>query len=323
MILTLSDPVDVSLSTTGAWTDIDLTGISGYTSAVTGCVVKFMTTASSNRNFGVRKKGSTDNRTGLIIGQPNGTQAHAYIGVDTSGFIQGYISDVDMDFYVVALITEDVFFTNAVDKSTTTTSSWVDLDISSDTGGDTATHAWFEWSTPALVIGAFRKNGSTDDRRAQTVGTHGWAGVGVDGSELCEQWINNTLQVHYLVGYGTTSMTWHTNAIDRSTATTGSYQTVASPDASAVAAIYDFYTTGSTAYRHALRRTGSSVDQYQCLYLRNYPTVTLSAKGGTAEQKIQDVAVDLYELGYWVESGGGPRVNGGATAGHRRNRLAA
>lgn len=316
MIITLSDPVDVSLSTTGAWTDIDLSGISGYTSAVTGAVIKFMTTASSNRNFGLRKKGSTDNRTGLIIGQPNGTQAHAYIGVDTSGFIQGYISDVDMDFYVVGLITGDVFFTNAVDKSTGTTSSWVDLDISSDTGADTATHAWFEWSTAALVIGAFRKNGSTDDRRAQSPGTHGWMGTGVDGSELCEQWINHTIQDHYLVGYGTSAMTWHTNAVDRSTSTTGSYQTVTSPDASAVAAVYDFYTAGSTAYRHALRRTGSSVDQYQCLYLRNHATVTLSSTGGTAEQKVQDVAVDLYELGYWRASNNSAPYRQQMTAAH-------
>jgi len=185
-----------------------------------------------------------------------------------------------------------------VDKSTGTTSSWVDLDISSDTGGTTATYAYFEWSSPALWIQAFRNNGSTDNRRAQSPGTHGWAFSPVDGSEICEQYINNTGQDALLVGYGNSSfITTNTNAIDRSTGTTGSYQAITTPAANAIAAIYDAYTSGASALRYAIRRVGDTADRYQTMYLRSHSTTALNV-GGVAEQKVSSTSADLYELAY-------------------------
>jgi len=299
MIIPLSTPANVSLSSFSTWTDISVASLAGYSSAVTGVVVKVITTTSNN-TFGVRKKGSTDSRVGLIIGQVNGAQLEATIGVDSSGVFQGYAGGSDLDMYVVALITEDTFFTNAIDKSQDTTTTWVDEDISSDTGGDTATYAWHEWSEAAQWILRYRKNTSTDDRRAQSGGTHNWAFTGVDGSEICEQYINNSGQDAFLIGYGnSTRMVVHTNAIDRSTSTTGSYQTVTTPHVDAIAAIYDAYNSTASAIRHALRRVGDTADFYQCPSLGAHYTVGLGP-AGTCEQKIASTSADLYELAYCV-----------------------
>lgn len=302
-IITKSDPEDISLSTTGAWTDCDASTISGYTSSVTGVIVRVINTGSSNWTWGLRKNGSTDDRrASTIVGNTPGTHLMMAVGVDASGIFEGWIQNTNVDFEIVAFLTGDTFFTNMVDKSTGTTSAWVDFDISSDTGGDTATWAWVEWNIVGASAMGLRCNGSTDDRRALSWRKNA-GGCKVDGSELGEQYIAATSTDLFLAGYGTAAssqITAHTNATDRSTATTGSYETITSPDASAIAAFYDVYTTTATAGSFSIRRSGSSVDSYRDLYLRAHWAVTLSATGGTAEQKIETTDVDVFELMYWT-----------------------
>jgi hypothetical protein len=299
-IITLSTPQDVSLGSFTAWIDINVSGITGYTASVTGVVVEVVDTGSSNLAYGLRKNGSTDNRVGNIVGETNGTHLMATVGVDGSGIFEGYAGSSELDFYVVAFITEDTFFTNAVDVSIGTTSAWTDKDVSADTGGDTATYIWVE----SLIVGAsamgVRKNGSTDDRRALSW-RHNFGGVALDGSEIFEQYIANTTSDFYMLGYGNSAtMTWHTNGIDRSTGTTGSYQTITTPGATAIAAFYDVYTGTDVAERYAIRSVGDTVEHFQRLYPRAYWTVALDSTNQTAEQKIGATTVDLYEQAWWA-----------------------
>jgi hypothetical protein len=311
-IITLSTPSDVSLGSFDAWTDIDVSGISGYTGAVTGVVVEVVNTGTSNLAFGVRKNGSTDNRLGAITGETNGNHMMARVGVDGSGIFEGYADSAEIDFYVIAFLTEDTFFTNAVDVSIGTTSAWTDKDVSGDTGGDTATYIWIE----SVIVGAsgmgVRKNGSTDDRRAITW-RHNFAGVALDGSEIFEQYIVSTGSDFYMMGYGNSStMTWHTNGIDRSTGTTGSYQTITTPGATAIAAHYEAYTATDSADRWAIRLVGDTVEHYQRIYPRAHWTVALDSTNQTAEQKISATNLDLYEQAWWAAPAGGgptPRYN--------------
>lgn len=295
----LSAPVDMAVTTTSSWVDVDVSGQTGYSASVVGVELLIVVTGTSNRNVGVRKNGSSDNRTGLMLGYPNGTIIGARIGVDSSGIFEAYISDTDTDVYLVGFYTSPgvVFFTNGVDKSQNTTGSWVDTDISSDTGSDTAIAAFFEYSTSANLIGMLRPNGSTDSRLTYSTGVHNFLITGVDGSEICEQYINNSAVDFILTGYMTTGGTFHTNATDRSTGTTASYVAVTALPAGALAGVYDCYNVAAVPTRYGLRKAGASYDIYRGPYLRAHHVVPCDSSGGV-EQKIAGTDADLYELGY-------------------------
>ena len=298
-------PVDLALGTTGAWTDMDVSGQPGYTPDVVG-VELLIVTGTSNRNFGVRKNGSSDTRTGLLLGYPNGVKVGARIGVDSSGIFEAYISDVDVDIYLVGFYTSPgaVFFTNAVDKSQNTTFSWVTTSIASDTGSDTAIGACFEYNVAAALIGVLRPRGSADVRNVYSPGLHQFLITGLNGSEECEQYINHDTVDFLLNGYITSDAVFHTNALDRSTATIGSYVAVTALPAGAVAGIYDLYGVSSVPTRHGLRTAGEGYDYYLGPYLRAHQVVPCDGSGGV-EQKIAAGDADLYELGYFTAPAGG------------------
>lgn len=301
----LAAPVDLAITTTGSWVDADISGQTGYSADVVGVELLIVVTGSSNRNIGVRKNGSTDNRTGLLLGYPGGTLVGARIGVDSSGIFEAYVSDVDTDVYLVGFYESDdaVFFTNGVDKSQNTTGSWVDTDISSNTGGDTAIAAFFEYSTSANLIGMLRPNGSTDSRLTYNTGVHNFLVTGVDGSEICEQYINNSAVDFILNGYLTGGGTFHTNATNRSTATTGSYVDITALPAGATAGVYDCWNQSSVPTRYGLRTGGTSYDIYRGPYLRAHHVVPCDGSG-VVQQKIAGTDADLYELGYLSTAGG-------------------
>lgn len=294
----LAAPVDMAVTTTSSWVDVDVSGQTGYSASVVGVELLIVVTGSSNRNIGVRKNGSTDNRTGLLLGYPGSTLVGARIGVDSSGIFEAYISDVDTDVYLVGFYTAGaVFFTNGVDKSQNTTGSWVDTDISSDTGSDTAIAAFFEYSTSANLIGMLRPNGSTDSRLTYSTGVHNFLITGVDGSEICEQYINNSAVDFILTGYLTSGGTFHTNATDRSTATTASYVDITALPAGSVAGVYDCWNQSSVPTRYGLRAGGTAYDIYSGPYLRAHHVVPCDGSG-VVQQKIAAADADLYELGY-------------------------
>lgn len=303
--LPLATPTDMAVTTTAAWVDVDVSALPGYSSAVVGVELLFVITGSSNRQFGCRKNGSTDARTGVLLGFPGGTSTGARIGVDSAGLLEVFIADVDTDVYVTGFYTSHtVFFTNAVDKSQPTINTWTSTDVSTDTGSDTAVVGLFEGQAGAARTMALRATGSTDDRRVATI-THTFQMVKLDGSETCEQYIGNADADWVLSGYLTGDAVFTTNATDRSTGTGGSYQTITALPADAVAGVYDLYTTSGVPVLHALRPSGATWDIYRAPYSRSNQAVKCSAPGGVVEQKIAGVDADLYELGY-LTAGGNP-----------------
>lgn len=285
---------------------MDVSGQSGYSSSVVGVELLIVVTGTSNRNFGVRKNGSADARTGLLLGYPNGTIVGARIGVDSSGIFEAYISDVDTDVYLVGFYTSPgvVFFTNAVDKSQNTTGSWVTTSIASDTGGDTAIGAFFEYNVAAALIGVLRPRGSADARNVYSPGLHQFLITGLNGSEECEQYINHDTVDFLLNGYVISDAVFHINALDRSTGTTASYVAVTALPAGAAAGIYDCYNVAAVPTRYGLRTAGASYDIYRGPYLRAHHVVPCDGSGGV-EQKIAGTDADLYELGYFTTPVGG------------------
>ena len=191
------DPVEVTPATANAWTDVD---VSAYIPAgSTGVLLHLENAGGADLASGIRKKGSTDSRT-----QFTKRLAHhwAAIGVDENRVFQAYVgSTVDINIFLTGYTTAGVtFFTNAVDKSLGTVNTWVDIDISADTGSDTATVAIIEVVATADRYYGFRKNGSTESILQDPV-RHAWAIVEVDANETLEGQVEDVAVDFFLIGY--------------------------------------------------------------------------------------------------------------------------
>jgi hypothetical protein len=298
----LASPVDVTPGTTGAWTDVDVSG--SAPSGATGVIVQVLNTSSSNYHYGVRNNGSSDAwmLTGSRVAQDT-QMAMFMVGVDSSRIFEVYMENSAVKTYLIGYTGSGAtFFTNGVDKSTATTGSYVDIDISGDTGADTAIGGIFLLKNTAGSSRdyALRKNGSTDDRYTGLIaGSATGALIGVDGSEICEQKISNTSVDVYLVGYVTSGAVLFTNGVDKSTATTGSYQdiditaNIGSDDASG--ALLEMNDAGGRHYT-AIRPNGASYDYYG--YNRHNFNICAIDSGDILEQKIANTAMDVWLTGY-------------------------
>ncbi|MCP8313779.1 MAG: hypothetical protein H3Z53_05340, partial [archaeon] len=183
---------DKSLSVTGEWTDINC---SSEAPNAIGLIFEYVADPSWAA-LGMRKNGSTDNRT-------HNSFDHAWIiiGCDSSQICEGYIGGTQLDFFLVGYITLGAtFFTNAYDKSLTSTGSYVDINISSEAPDSNG--AIVEGVTTTDYQYALRKNGSSEDIY-KDLGKHGWAIVEVDTSHILEGKIENTVVDFFLVGYST------------------------------------------------------------------------------------------------------------------------
>ena len=263
MSMEFISPVEITPGTANAWTDADVSG--NVPAGATGVILHFsFDDTSSNYACGWRKNGSTDNRTTIVW-----KESHFWCacGIDASRILELYVGNTTaVDVWLVGYTTSDsVFFTNAPDKSLSTTGSWVDIDISSDTGADTAIGAFFEIiqvNYGSLDKWGFRKNGSSDSR-IDGAGKHCGAVIGVDGSEICEGQVNNTNSDFFLTGYLKSGATFNTNATDLSLSTTGSYIDLDALPSGATGGFIEVMQTNFTTF-HALRKNGSSEDIYYC-----------------------------------------------------------
>jgi hypothetical protein len=102
----LTNPVDISLTTTGAWTDIDVTN---YTEASADGAIVWIVNGSNNATHykgGVRKNGSTndDNANMKIHGadfSDTGYHITGLCGLDADNILEGHIENTVIDFYLV------------------------------------------------------------------------------------------------------------------------------------------------------------------------------------------------------------------------------
>ena len=293
-------PTQITVGATGAWTDVDLDTYITVPANASTVYLRIVTIDNGiNYAFGVRKNGSTDNRTTAIR---RGGREGAVIGIDAGNIFEAYTgNETDINIYIVGVSTDDaVMLTNGTLK-TIASGSWVDIDISADSGADTATGAFLEWIATA-AYGA-RKNGSTDNR-VQIADSHVFTCCGVDGSEIMEAFRTSGDNSPYLIGYIKSDATFNTNAPDISTATTGSYVDLTALTTGAVAGIIEI----SGAGNYALRQNGATDDHY----------AAPGGGGGThafdfigadgsylIEGKISATTVDFFEIGIFTGAAGG------------------
>lgn len=274
---------------TGSFTDVD---VSAYIPAGSVGVILHV---DNPGNYGVRKNGSTDNRAAV------GTSSNCwvFVGVDSSLIFE--INRAGGNVYLLGYFAADeaAFFTNATDKSTGTTGSWVDVDISADTGADTALLALIETYNTNGASGnscGYRKNGSTDNRTTLdgTNDDHAWCFAGCDGSEIFEQQISSTNIDTYLTGYMTARVTSNTNGTDRTSGgTNGVYNDLTALPAGAIAGLYE----GSTAITRSIayRENGAPEDLYGSH--RGIFAIVKCDASRIIEAKVSGAA-STFELGY-------------------------
>jgi len=292
MTVTWITPVNITPGTAGSWVDV---GVSSYVAV--GCTgVIFELRDSSAGNFGCRKNGSTDAR--LVAGS-NSAHCMVSVGVDSNRIFEANIySTSNISMYLMGYYNDDaVFLTNGVDKTPASASAWTDMDISSDTGSDTAIGAIFEHysSSGSVLFSGIRMNGSTDDRRKRK--SHLWSIIGVDANEICEGHVSNTGLNLFLVGYVTKESSFNANGIDRSLASLNVWTSLAALPAGATGGMYESVEADSGSQDWGLRFPGAAAIVDDLFHDHVFAWVQCDANR-LVEGRVTSTTVDFFELGY-------------------------
>jgi hypothetical protein len=297
----LDTPVDVAPNPpAGGGVDID---VSAYVSAnATGVMLEIINTSWSIAwTFGTRKNKSTDDRKRYI-----GTDSQHYrcCGVDGSRVFELHVQANSVKYVQVWLIgyfeDDAVFFDNGIDKTPAGAGAYADIDISANTGADTAIAAIFEVSSASNYTWGLRCNGSTDDRS-------GYGGnrfsrnkgfiIGVDGAEICEGYVSNTGQNFYLIGYILSDAVFNINAPDISLGSTAGWIAITQLGAKGV--IVEVVSGDMQAF--GLRKNGSLATRTgdpatHCM------GITECDASGIFEGIIENTAVDFFIVGYFTSA---------------------
>jgi len=296
-VVTMITPIELTTGVLSSWVEHDVS--SHIPSGSTGVIIHIVNESSNNSyNIGFRKNGSTDNRINSLY-----ASSHFWtsIGIDSNRIFEFYRSDSTVHFYLCGYFNNNaVFFDNAIDKTPGTSTSWEDVDISTNTGGDTAIGAIFEVIGGAGVSYGARKNGSTDTVLGDC-DAHSSITIGVDGSEICELYKGSSTITFYLVGYIKAGAVFHTNAVNRSISTTSSYIDI-TLESDAHAGLFDII-SGSYSQTFAIRKKGDYEDIYKRASGEQHSFAIIQTNSDRKiEAKISNVAVDFYEVGYFLSN---------------------
>jgi len=301
-------PTEVTPGVAGSWEDVDCSAL--IASGATGVIIHWENAdPTTNRDLGLRKKGSTDDRHDDVVANSHGW---AWVGVDEDRYFQAYVSTVtDQHIWVVAYTTVGApFFMNGKDRSLTGTGAWTDIDLAAACPG--AKLIMVETvSTYVNSKYGVRKNGSTDDRY-QNVCFHSWAIIGCDDDQVIEGYISSTDVDFFIVGYATEGVSMRTNGVNVSPTADGAYHVVDCSDYAPGANMIFFEVintntegeTGAGEVAYAIRKNGSTEDIYRNCGLTTYTGHYFAAVECDEEQKVEikleDAAVQIWLLGYSV-----------------------
>ena len=297
-----STPYDVSTTTTGTY--VTTTVSTQVPATSTAAIIRFVNKGGSAYRYSFRMKGSTDDfQTKQFLEASTG--GWAIVGLNSSRQFEQYIENSAVDVYLWGYFEDEVvMFTNAVDVSTATTGSYVDVDISPYTGADTAVAAICTSNTVNGGTDAqfyARKNGSTDDRYRAVNDTGHYFIVGLDSSQIFEQKIDNVVQDCYVLGYFRYGVTMETNGVDVSRTGTGSYADLTNAGQGIAGVLYEAYET-TTSSQFGLRQNGSTHNTTST-NLTNAYVGTLQQgiiecdRNGIVEGKVAALTCDFYQMG--------------------------
>lgn len=301
LLTIVNSTTDIGSGST-SWTDVDLSGV--VPAGTTGVMLRCVVSNGSTTSICIRSKGSSQNYIEYLL---NGSQTFLYVKLDSNGVFQHKNNINTSEIFLHGYFDSSaVFFTDLIDKTSGSLNSWTDIDISSHTGLDTAIGAIFhitDINNNSTQMG-LRKKGSTDDITVLSYYYYNKAGfmTGLDGSETCQKWFNDSDQLIYLVGYIKSGAVFHTNAISRLPGTAGSYQDLTALPGGATAGIY---TAGTNALIQSfgMRSKGDTQDFYADI---TGTIITNCDVNRVCQAKTESIATGtkLYEIGYIGEYDG-------------------
>lgn len=253
----------------GSWQTVD---VSAYCPAgATGITFHLVDSSANALNaFGIRKYGSTDNRTNFVrayaYADPKGGHIWGSMGISSDRKVQIYVANLSVQtVYLTGYWDSDaVFFDNATNISLGTYGSYQDINISSYVSAD-AIGAIIEIITTETRHFHLRKNGSTDNRSGVAgVNQHSFYIVGIDANKILEGYIEYTPVKFYLVGYVKGGVVFNTNAQDITNGTTINtwYDLIQLPEGAVGALVEPYWNQPQKAY--GLRKKGDSEDIHYC-----------------------------------------------------------
>lgn len=214
------------LEWTTGWKTMDLS--EWVPSGSTGVLLRIDCTTSTNRQIGVRKTGSVDDRydsqryetdTFAMIGIDGSQQMDIWSGI--SDAIQSSSINIYLQGYTDAGVT---FHTNGQDISIATYDQWVTLDLSAECPNGTA--AIIEMQTDSCDLWGIRPYASTDGSLRKDADGHGFAIVGLDSQQRCSGWAGHESHDWWVVGYFTEGIVTYPTLIDKTPSTTDSWQVI-------------------------------------------------------------------------------------------------
>lgn len=185
-----------SQTTTGAWTDLDLS--TELPDGAVAAVFEIENASTSAKSFGIRKKGSSDDRYGdLGASYPN---MFFIVGVDSNRECQYKIETVAVNFYLLGYLKAGEAETNGVNRSLGSTGSYIDITESDAPANTTGVFVEFDTTSVSSDFAA-RKNGSGWDKYCYPQTNKNMIFVGLDGSKKWEGKIATTAHDFYTLGY--------------------------------------------------------------------------------------------------------------------------
>jgi len=308
MAVTFISKVDVTPAS-GAYYDID---VSSYVSANATGVILHVINTSTTSSIMFRKNGSTDDR---YVGMYSYTHTWIMIGLDENFIFEAKIGATTIKVYLIGYTEEEaVYFTNAINKSIGTISTWVDVDVSANTGADTAIGVIIEQysGNSALYYCGVRPNGATGWEPPVRTASHYCftAVVGVDANEIYETYIASTELDHYLVGYFTSGVYFFTG-ISSPYEPSVSIRSSAWHDlrffwrgisedfnADATGVILQIFNQGIGSYAYGIRSDGDVDDDYYDVYRQAY-SILATGDGGGLERRFE--AYNPQVDPYWAQ----------------------
>lgn len=216
----LAAAVDVSPVVGAVWKTVD---VSAYVPAGATGVILHLNWAGWDF-LGLRKKGSTDDRTDKM-----GGHCWAMIGIDSNRQFECYGGGGAGTVWLVGYTaTGVVFFDNAYEKVPAAFNAWQDIDVSVECPNAIGVIVEMEdVSGGAGVWATVRKNGSALDTKSGEIRNHLWEVAGCDGAQIFETYISSPpASKLFVVGYITSGAVFPTTAVNITPGVVDSWQVV-------------------------------------------------------------------------------------------------
>ena len=288
------DPIKLDITSSAVWTTVSHAvpsiPLSSILPADTSALFLHVVASSASEYLGLRKPGSSDNRTQMI---PSNSHQWTVVGVDAGITFQAFLSNnISQSVYLVGYMTAEsgVILNNGVSQ-TGTNWAWVEKDLSAICPDAIA--VIFEILPDGMFYG-LRPHGSTQDTY-QAGHYHSWGVIGCDANQHIDYYKSTATQYLYIIGYITKDAVFPVDAEDISLSTTETYVGIDLSGKNAELAFIDVM--GMANQKYALREAGSGEDIYRNLDGQHNWGIIGVSDAGVIEGKIQATDVKFWLVG--------------------------